>query len=43
MLSICKLGGYVADDKIKFEKFFMPTDSPEAVMIQFDLYTNEQA
>ena len=40
MLSICKLSGYVSGEKIKFEKFFMPTDSPEALMIQFDLYAN---
>ena len=41
MLSICKLGGYVLDEKITFENFFMPTDSPEAIMIQFELYVNQ--
>ena len=40
ILSICKLSGYVSGEKREFEKFFMPTDSPEAVMIQFDLYAN---
>ena len=40
MLSICKISGYVSGEKREFEKFFMPTDSPEAVMIQFDLYAN---
>ena len=43
MLSICKLSGYVSGEKIKFEKFFMPTDSPEALMIQFELYANQNA
>ena len=43
MLILGKLGGYVLDEKRKFEKFFMPTDSPEAVMIQFDLYANRNA
>lgn len=38
MLSICKLSGYVSGEKREFEKFFMPIDSPEALMIQFDLY-----
>ena len=41
MLSICKLGGYVLDEKITFENFFMPTDSPEAIMIQFELYVKQ--
>ena len=40
MLSICKLSGYVLGEKRKFEKFFTPTDSPEVVLMQFDLYAN---
>ena len=40
MLSICKISGYVSGEKREFDNFFMPTDSPEAVMIQFDLYAN---
>ena len=43
MLSICKISGYVSGEKREFEKFFMPTDSPEVVMIQFDLYANRNA
>ena len=43
MLSICKISGYVSGEKREFDKFFMPTDSPEAVMIQFELYANRHA
>ena len=43
MLSICKISGYVSGEKREFEKFFMPTDSPEFVLIQFDLYANRNA
>ena len=40
MLSICRLSGHVLGEKRKFEKFFAPTDSPEVVLMQFDLYAN---
>ena len=39
-LSLCKVSNFTANEKRVFDNFFSPTDSPESVAVQYDLYAD---
>lgn len=39
-LSLCKISNFTEDEKRIFTDFFLQSDSPETIIVQFELYAN---